>query len=160
MPDRHRADSRQVKFNPSRRRDTPLNRHARRVDTVVRHRVSRRWQPIFGFLALMSLLWLMLLWTSFAHAETLRCNGRATEVGDSRLAVLTRCGEPKLKDSFCAPVYVAPTLQQVPAPLAGLVAPCLQIDEWQYDRGPGNLTATVRFQYGRVQSITYGQPPS
>jgi len=117
-------------------------------------------QKAFGFLALMSLLWLMLLWSPIAHAETLRCNGRATEVGDSRLTVLTNCGEPKLKDSFCAPVYVAPALQPVPAPIAGLVAPCLQIDEWQYDRGPGNLTATVRFQYGRVQSISYSQPPS
>ncbi len=124
------------------------------------HRVSRRSQPIVVFLLLMSLLWLMLLGAPSAHAETLRCKGRATEVGDSRLTVLTNCGEPKLKDSFCAPVYVAPTLQQVPAPIAGLLAPCLQVDEWQYDRGPGNLTATVRFQYGRVQSITYGQPPS
>ena len=123
-------------------------------------RVSHRGQSIWGFLALMSLLWLLLLWAPSAQAETLRCNGRATEVGDSRLTVLTNCGEPKLKDSFCAPVYVAPTLQQVPAPLAGLLAPCLQVDEWQYDRGPGNLIATVRFQYGRVQSITYGQPPS
>lgn len=103
------------------------------------------------------LLWPMLLWAPSAHAETLRCNGRSTEVGDSRLTVLTHCGEPKLKDSFCAPLYVAPTLQQVPAPIAGLLAPCLQVDEWQYDRGPGNLTATVRFQYGRVQLISYGQ---
>lgn len=108
----------------------------------------------------LSLLWPMLLCSPSAHAETLRCNGRAIEVGDSRLTVLTNCGEPKLKDAFCAPLYVAPTLQQVPAPLAGLLAPCLQVDKWQYDRGPGNLIATVRFQYGRVQSITYGQPPS
>lgn len=110
-------------------------------------------------MALIMLLWLMLLWMPSAHAETLRCNGRATEVGDSRLTVLTHCGEPKLKDSFCAPVYVAPGLQPVPAPFAGLVAPCLQVDEWLYDRGPGHLMATVRFQYGRVQSITYGAPP-
>lgn len=108
----------------------------------------------------MSLLWLMLLWAPVAHAETLRCNGRTTEVGDSRLTVLAQCGEPRLKDSFCAPVYVAPTLQPVPAPIAAIVTPCLQVDEWQYDRGPGNLTATVRFQYGRVQSITYAQSPS
>jgi len=157
---RHQADGTRVRFNPPPKRGTPRVRRARRTDAVAGHRVSRGWQPIFGFLTLMSLLWLMLLWAPSARAETLRCNGRATEVGDSRLTVLTNCGEPKLKDVFCAPLYVAPTLQQVPAPLAGLLAPCLQIDEWQYDRGPGNLTATVRFQYGRVQSITYGQPPS
>jgi len=157
---RHQADPTRVRFNPQRKRGTPRVRRARRADAVAGHRVSRGWQPIFGVLTLMSLLWLMLLWSPAALAETLRCNGRATEVGDSRLTVLTNCGEPKLKDSFCAPVYVAPALQPLPAPVAGLVAPCLQVDEWQYDRGPGNLTATVRFQYGRVQSISYGQPPS
>ncbi len=105
----------------------------------------------------LSLLWL--LCAASAHAETLRCNGRSTEVGDSRLSVLRHCGEPVLKDSFCAPLYVAPTLQPVPTSIAGLLAPCLQVDEWQYDRGPGHLSATVRFQHGRVQAITYGQAP-
>ncbi len=155
----HQADSTRVRFNSQAKQGPPQVRHARRTVVMAGHRVSLERHALFGFLTLMSLLWLMVLWAPPAHAETLRCNGRATEVGDSRLTVLTNCGEPKLKDSFCAPLYVAPTLQQVPAPLAGMVAPCLQIDEWQYDRGPGHLTATVRFQYGRVQSITYGQPP-
>jgi hypothetical protein len=35
----------------------------------------------------------------------------------------------------------------------------VQIEEWLYDRGPGNLLATVRFRYGVVQSITYGRSP-
>lgn len=94
-----------------------------------------------------------------AHAESLRCNGRSTNVGDSRLSVLRICGEPTLKDSYCAPVYVGPNLQLVPQPFAGSALPCLQIDEWLYERGPGQLSATVRFQYGIVQSITYSQPP-
>ena len=37
--------------------------------------------------------------------------------------------------------------------------PCLPIDEWIYDRGPGNLMATVRFRSGVVQSIRYGRTP-
>ena len=32
------------------------------------------------------------------------------------------------------------------------------IEEWLYDRGPGNLMATVRFRGGVVQSIRYGAP--
>lgn len=157
---RRPVDSSRVRSGPSFGRATLRHRRAQRAGAVASHRVSRRWQPLFGFLALMSLLWLMLLWTPAARAETLRCNGRAAEVGDSRLTVLANCGEPRLKDSFCAPIYVASALQPVPAPIAGIVAPCLQVDEWQYDRGPGHLTATVRFQSGRVQSISYGQPPS
>jgi hypothetical protein len=94
-----------------------------------------------------------------AHAESLRCNGQFTEVGDSRLSVLHKCGEPLLKDSFCAPLYYSTTLQPVPAPYASAILPCQQVDEWLYDRGPGNLMAVVRFKAGVVQSIRYGRTP-
>ena len=91
-----------------------------------------------------------------AHSETLRCNGHIVETGDSRLSVRYHCGEPLLQDSYCAPVYYAPGFQRVPEPFASTVIPCLVVDEWLYDRGPGNLVATVRFRAGIVRSITYG----
>jgi Protein of unknown function (DUF2845) len=97
-----------------------------------------------------------------AQAESLRCNGQSAEVGDSRLSVLYKCGEPALKDSYCAAVYTlsgapafAPEWVQVP----GQFVPCLPVDEWLYDRGPGNLMATVRFRSGVVQAIRYGRAP-
>ncbi len=102
-----------------------------------------------GLAAVASLLFLP------AQAETLRCNGHIIEIGDSTLAVRYHCGEPLLKDSYCAPVYYFPSLQPVPAPLAGLVLPCQKVDDWLYDRGPGNLVATVRFRAGVVLSIRY-----
>lgn len=101
---------------------------------------------------------LFALWPP-AHAESLRCNGQIAEVGDSRLSVLYKCGPPLLKDSYCAPVYQYPSLQLVPPPFANTAVPCLYVDEWLYDRGPGNLMATVRFQSGFVRSIRYGQTP-
>ena len=91
-----------------------------------------------------------------AHSETLRCNGHIVETGDSRLSVRYHCGEPLLQDSYCAPVYYSPGFQLVPEPFASLAVPCLVVDEWLYDRGPGNLAATVRFRAGVVQSIIYG----
>ena len=91
-----------------------------------------------------------------AHAETLRCNGHIVETGDSRLSVRYHCGESLLQDSYCAPVYYYPGFKLVPEPFASSVVPCLVVDEWLYDRGPGNLVATVRFRAGVVQSITYG----
>jgi Protein of unknown function (DUF2845) len=99
-----------------------------------------------------------------AHAESLRCNGHSTEVGDSRLSVLYKCGEPVLKDSFCAAAFTLPAASAAhPAPVwvlvPGNIAPCLQVDEWLYDRGPGNMMATVRFQSGVVQAIRYGRSP-
>jgi hypothetical protein len=94
-----------------------------------------------------------------AQAESLRCAGGIAAEGDSRLAVAFKCGAPLLQDSFCAPVYFSQTLQPVPEPFAGAFVPCLQTDEWLYDRGPGNLVATVRFRLGVVQSISYGREP-
>ena len=94
-----------------------------------------------------------------AHAESLRCSGGIAAEGDSRVAVVYKCGQPALQDSFCAPVYYGSTLQPVPEPFSSLVVPCQQVDEWLYDRGPGNLVATVRFRYGRVVSIVYGRVP-
>lgn len=91
-----------------------------------------------------------------AHSETLRCNGHIVETGDSRLSVRYHCGEPLLQDSYCAPVYYSPGFQLVPEPFARSVVPCLVVEEWLYDRGPGNLVATVRFRAGVVLSITYG----
>jgi hypothetical protein len=92
-------------------------------------------------------------------AESLRCNGQSAQEGDSRLSVLYKCGEPLLKDAYCAPVYHAPSLQQVPPPLVGIAVPCETVEEWLYDRGPGHLTATVRFRSGVVHSIHYGRQP-
>ena len=89
------------------------------------------------------------------QAETLRCNGHGVEAGDSGLLVLRHCGEPLRQDAYCAPIYYYPGFQQVPETFARAVAPCLRVDEWLYDRGPGNLAVTVRLRAGFVLSITY-----
>lgn len=94
-----------------------------------------------------------------ARGESLRCNGHITQEGDSRLSVLYKCGEPLLKASYCAPVYEPYSLYPVPEPWASWAFGCQRIDEWLYDRGPGNLLATVRFRGGVVQSIRYGRTP-
>ena len=94
-----------------------------------------------------------------ANAESLRCNGYSASEGDSKLSVLYKCGQPLLKDSYCSPVYYTQTLQPVPDLFANAFVPCQQVEEWLYERGPGNLTATVRFRSGVVQSISYGRAP-
>ena len=97
-----------------------------------------------------------------ANAESLRCEGNSAAEGDSKLSVFYKCGQPILRDTYCAPVY-SPSyhqaLQPVPEPLASALVPCQSVEEWLYDRGPGNLMATVRFRSGVVHSITYGRVP-
>jgi hypothetical protein len=92
-------------------------------------------------------------------AWVLRCSGGIAAEGDSRLSVIYKCGEPQLKDTYCAPLYYSPTLILVPEAVANAIVPCQQTDEWLYDRGPGNLVATVRFRSGAVLSIHYGRVP-
>jgi hypothetical protein len=115
-------------------------------------RSARAWSRV----ACACLAWACL---GCAHAESLRCSGGIADEGDSRHAVAYKCGQPLLADAYCAPLYVGPSLQLVPEPFAGAIAPCLLTDEWLYDRGPGNLMATVRFRAGVVQSIVYGRVP-
>jgi len=110
-------------------------------------------------LARLALVLALLMGAGPARAESLRCYGAIADVGDSRVAVLYKCGPPLLRDSYCAPVFYPGGVYQIPDPYASLIAPCLATEDWVYDRGPGNLVATVRFRFGVVQSIHYGRSP-
>lgn len=111
-----------------------------------------------GWLRLVLMAVLAML-ASHARAESLRCSGGIAGEGDSRISVVYKCGQPLLKETFCAPVYYSQGFYLVPEPFASAFVPCQQTDDWLYDRGPGNLLATVRFRSGVVQSITYGRVP-
>ena len=94
-----------------------------------------------------------------AQAESLRCPGGIAAEGDSRLSLIFKCGQPQLADSFCASVFYGPWPHPVPEPFASAVVPCQFTEQWLYERGPGNLVATVTLRAGKVQSITYERTP-
>ena len=110
--------------------------------------------PRLVALALASLVAASPVW-----AESLRCTGGIANEGDTRLSVAYKCGQPLLKDQYCAPVYHGGTWRVVPEPWAGVHVPCQPIEDWLYDRGPGNLKVTVRFRAGVVQSIVHTNDP-
>lgn len=94
-----------------------------------------------------------------AHAESLRCNGMSAAEGESGVSLLFKCGPPTLAQSYCAPVFYGPSLQPVPPAFLGNTVPCQPVEDWVYDRGPGNLMATVRLRGGQIESIRYGRYP-
>jgi hypothetical protein len=96
---------------------------------------------------------------SLSPAESLRCDGGIASEGDSRLSLFYKCGQPNLVDTYCAPVYFPGSLHPVPASLAPALVPCQPVEQWLYERGPGNLLATVHIRAGVVQSIRYGRQP-
>lgn len=98
---------------------------------------------------------LFLLLPLSASAEYLRCKNEAVNVGDTRSALLLRCGEPAIKDSFCKPV------EPTPGATAGngvvvVVPSCRNVDEWTYNPGPGQFMTTLQIDGGKVVSIKYG----
>ncbi len=95
-----------------------------------------------------------------AKAEALRCSQGSAYEGDSRVSVLYKCGQPALKDTFCDPVYFPGTLQPVPSPFAQSLVPCLPVEVWVYDRGQGNLIATVRFRGAWFSPFHMGDNPN
>jgi hypothetical protein len=97
-----------------------------------------------------------LLAAGSAQADPLRCAGTSISEGDAKLWLLRACGQPTLSDAYCArpqPALAAPAL---PQPYLQ-PQPCLLVEEWLYDRGPGNLVAVVRIREGKVISILYGE---
>ena len=102
---------------------------------------------------------LLVVASTIASAESLRCNGQSVSEGDSRLSLLYKCGQPMLADAYCAPLYYQPWYQPVSEVPATTAIQCQLVEEWLYDRGPGNLMAVVRIRSGIVQSITYGRQP-
>ncbi|MEO5732512.1 MAG: DUF2845 domain-containing protein [Rubrivivax sp.] len=94
-----------------------------------------------------------------AQAESLQCSGGIAAEGDTRLSVLYKCGQPLLADRFCAPVTYGDSGNLVPGDIAAAAVPCQLTEQWVYERGPGNLVATVHIRSGTVQSIRYGKAP-
>lgn len=92
-------------------------------------------------------------------AESLRCQGGIVAEGDSRLSLIHKCGQPQLKDQFCAAVFYKDPSRKVSRAVVHAHVPCVPTELWLYERGQGNLVATVRIQAGAVQSIVYGHVP-
>jgi len=73
-------------------------------------------------------------------ANTMRCGNLLIETGDSKVKVLTRCGEPLLKEIISGSV--------------GSSSP--KIEEWTYDMGPGQFLRILTFKGSTLIKIELG----
>jgi hypothetical protein len=97
------------------------------------------------------------------QAESLRCDGQLATVGDSKAAIINKCGEPQFKESFCAAfafgAYIAITPAIAAAPFITAVPAafsshgCQKVDEWIYNPGSGQFLALLQFERGILKSI-------
>lgn len=89
-----------------------------------------------------------------AHAESLRCKGDIVEVGDAKVDVYRKCGEPELKDAYCeiTPIKVKQTHDTY-----SVVEHCENIEVWTYNPGKGQFWTNLYFSQGRLREMRYGE---
>ncbi|GGY70047.1 hypothetical protein GCM10011613_13050 [Cellvibrio zantedeschiae] len=94
-----------------------------------------------------------LLLSHVVKAESLRCNGDIVEVGDAKVDVYRKCGEPVLKDSYCerTPIKIKQSNGNY-----DLIERCENIDVWTYNPGKGQFWTNLYFSQGRLREMRYG----
>jgi len=84
-----------------------------------------------------------------AQAETLRCEGGIVAVGDWKLDLLGKCGEPTLKEEVPATTGVLHW--------PGVTSAMLARERWSYDFGPCAFVVHVTIELGVVTAIERGE---
>ena len=90
-----------------------------------------------------------------AGTTSFRCQNDLVNVGDAKSSVQTKCGLPVLKDSFCKAGDGRPLPGRSGAKVV-INNACETVDEWTYNPGYGQFMTTLRFESGRLVSISYG----
>ncbi len=95
----------------------------------------------------------LLLLTQPIHAESMRCQGDIIDIGDSKVDVYRKCGEPIFKDSYCEKIPV-----RIKRKDGGwdTVETCENVDVWTYNPGKGQFWTNLHFKEGKLREMRYG----
>lgn len=96
---------------------------------------------------------LAILLSHSVTAESLRCNGDIVEVGDAKVDVFRKCGEPVLKDSYCEKTLAK--VKQINGSY-NTVERCDNVDVWTYNPGKGQFWTNLYFSEGKLREMRYG----
>ncbi len=100
------------------------------------------------------IIWCALLCSShLVHAESLRCHGDIIEVGDAKVDVLRKCGEPALKDTYCEKTAIR--IKRTDGDWDTLER-CENVDLWTYNPGKGQFWTNLYFKEGKLREMRYG----
>lgn len=103
----------------------------------------KRIRVLLGLLVLMAMPYVNV------YAESLDCIGGIVSVGDSRVDLVMKCGEPDWKDSHDE--VISERLDSVTKRKL-IVA----VDVWTYNYGPSQLIRIVTMKNGRIAEIQTG----
>ncbi len=96
---------------------------------------------------------LLSLFTAFTAAESLRCNGDIVDIGDTKAEVVTKCGNPKITDSYCE--KSEQQIRQSDGKVA-VIDSCENVDIWTYNPGKGQFLTNLYFAQGKLREMRYG----
>jgi hypothetical protein len=88
-----------------------------------------------------------------AQAESLRCHGDIVEIGDAKVDVYRKCGEPVLKDNYCEKTPVRVKLADGSL---DTLERCENVDVWTYNPGKGQFWTNLYFSEGKLREMRYG----
>lgn len=86
-------------------------------------------------------------WNAFADdygVKSLRCSAGSVEIGDNKIEVLARCGQPLRKDSIIS--WFPRHSDHDPA----------EVEEWTYNFGSSDHIYTMRFEGAELVKINRG----
>lgn len=96
----------------------------------------------------------ILLISAQSFADTLRCEGRLVDIGNTKAEVTSLCGAALMTDSYCKPI----TRKQYDSEGRELITEsCEDIDVWSYNQGTGTFWKHLYFAQGRVVDIQSGE---
>lgn len=84
-----------------------------------------------------------------AHADSLSCNGGIVSVGDSRVDLVMKCGEPDGKDSHDEEI-----IERLDRDTRRKLI--VTVDEWNYNFGPGQFMRIITLKNGKITDIRAG----
>jgi len=108
-----------------------------------------------------ALLFFLFIFAADSPAEDFRCGGDIISIGARKTEVLRKCGEPSSIETWEAVRYKSslgsrPVLPDEDLARPFLVKELVNIEEWEYNQGPGKFIRYLRFENGRLIRITTG----
>jgi hypothetical protein len=105
------------------------------------------------------------LWTLLVAAEgtagetgpsSFRCKNDLVQIGDSKVSAMQKCGVPVARDKFCKPGGPVPANADGTRTTVIVNSACETVEELTFNPGYGQFMTTLRFESGKLVSISYG----
>ncbi len=108
----------------------------------------------------LSLAALLVAASPAADDSSIRCDGGIVQLGDTRIDLLGKCGEPSLRDVAVRETGVT-LARNGPTPVDALTTTAT-VEQWTFNLGPNRFVQIVTLESGRVVRIeggSYGYDP-